>query len=103
MGKRLPNPWGLYDTYGNVDEWCWDWHIGSVFPTGLVDPVGPTVDVSGSDRIIRGGSSGQSVNNSFERPLGRVAYRRDNLTGLRLVRNDNSSRVAAPLNPPGQQ
>lgn len=22
MGLKLPNPWGIYDLYGNVYEWC---------------------------------------------------------------------------------
>jgi len=52
VGSYLPNVWGLYDTHGNVFEWCLDWH-GS-YPSGaLTDPVGQN---SESLRVYRGGS-----------------------------------------------
>lgn len=49
-GQKKANRWGLYDTHGNVNEWCLDWFGGSL---GGTDPSGPN---TGSQRVRRGGN-----------------------------------------------
>ena len=55
VGTKTANPWGLYDMYGNVWEWCLDWY-DTTLAYGT-DPQGPS---SGGYRVIRGGSWGSS-------------------------------------------
>ena len=43
----------FYDLAGNVFEWCNDWHTCSLGAAPTTNPVGP---LSGTDRIVRGGS-----------------------------------------------
>ena len=86
VGTLKPNPWGVYDLPGNVNEWCQDggarWYWYDI--ESITDPPGPK---SGAHRVTRG--------KSFYRPLAgmlwysatphRPGYRTFEM-GFRLVR-----------------
>lgn len=85
VGAKLPNPWGLYDTSGNVDEWVSDG--GRTYDTAvplLRDPMG---DGRMIGRVRRGGnvSSTPLIIRSAMRTLGGAAQV-DRTIGFRVAR-----------------
>jgi formylglycine-generating enzyme required for sulfatase activity len=60
IGKKKPNPWGLYDMHGNVAEWCLDLYVPGVYKQFPTDkPVlGPVVLPTAKEYpyVARGGS-----------------------------------------------
>jgi formylglycine-generating enzyme required for sulfatase activity len=54
VGQKKPNPFGLYDILGNVNEWCWDWFgLYKVGSGTMKNPQGPESNIV---RVQRGGS-----------------------------------------------
>ena len=69
VGKKEPNPWGLYDIHGNAWEWVQDWFDPNYYASSpAVDPQGPQ---RGTERVVRGGSWHTTATSW------RTAFRRD--------------------------
>ncbi len=72
VGEKTPNAWGLYDTHGNVYEWCLDWYS-------------PTND----RRVTRGGCWGGgygSCASGYRTAASFPPSASDGYSGFRLVR-----------------
>jgi serine/threonine-protein kinase len=56
VGEKRANPWGLFDTYGNVWQWCGDYYDPRYYERSTgTNPPGPT---TGTYRVARGGPWG---------------------------------------------
>jgi formylglycine-generating enzyme required for sulfatase activity len=57
VGKKPPNPFGLYDVLGNVREWCNDWYQVDGYAADADKPtVNPTGPSSAEKKVLRGGA-----------------------------------------------
>ncbi|MDR2553496.1 MAG: SUMF1/EgtB/PvdO family nonheme iron enzyme [Treponema sp.] len=93
VGTKAANDLRIYDLSGNVWEWCWDWYGG--YSSGAqTDPAGP---VSGSVRVIRGGSGPGFPLQSFLRLLrsAKKDFRFNPLRGRRTPSGPACGRQAA--------
>lgn len=82
---RSCNMFGLFDTSGNVFEWCWDRYADYYDSSSTYNPRGPD---TGSLRIIRGGSfASTEVFVTSDKRASMSAQGLSYTTGLRLVCN----------------
>ncbi len=89
VGKFRANSFGLYDTHGNVWEWCQDSYDSGYYKTSPVDD--PACSAGASRRVIRGGSwfSSPRFCRSAYRGGGEPEYRYVDL-GFRVARGQSN-------------
>ena len=86
VGSFAPNGYGLYDTSGNMAEYCWDRYGSRYYESSPAsDPLGPG---SGAYRVIRGGTwlNHQVTLRAARRNTGSLTSR-SSLRGFRAARS----------------
>ena len=88
VGSFAPNPNGLYDIYGNVGEWCFDYYA-DYEKAAQANPAGAA---SGTRRVYRGGGwndFGKNLRSAYRAALQQTSAAYN--VGLRLVCNADDS------------
>jgi formylglycine-generating enzyme required for sulfatase activity len=78
VGRKRPNPWGLYDMHGNVWEWTDSWYYGSYSAAPKLNPV---------EKMLRGGGwdyPAYGARSAFRNTL--LPTRSNYVIGFRLIR-----------------
>jgi len=77
VGKKTPNPWGLYDMHGNVWEWTDNWYFGSYAAPPRMNP---------DEKILKGGAwdyRAYGARSAFR--VSKLPNRTDATVGFRLI------------------
>ena len=94
VGSLKPNPFGLFDMFGNVSEWCHDWYFSGYYADSpTLNPAGP---INGSSRISRGGNWDDSTDRCRRayRGASSPTHRSDRL-GFRVLLETGAHRESA--------
>jgi formylglycine-generating enzyme required for sulfatase activity len=96
VGQKKPNPWGLHDMLGNIEEWCNDWYQTNYYENSPIrNPRGPETGDS-TLKVVRGGSYRDTLSGGMvacgirngNYPLGK--YSLSGTIGFRCIRTDTS-------------